>query len=83
MYSLCNGNKRFSDIARSIPGITRSTLPKELRELGMNRRIVRTVFPETPVRIEYTYSDYSRSLDSIMRTLIVWGREHREIIKRG
>ena len=30
--SICNGNKRFRDIERSIPGITTRMLSKELKE---------------------------------------------------
>ena len=35
--SICNGNKRFKDIERSIPGITTWMLSKELLFLGFGR----------------------------------------------
>ncbi|MET0242818.1 MAG: helix-turn-helix domain-containing protein, partial [Flavitalea sp.] len=34
--SLCNGNTRFREIERSIPGITTRMLSKELKDMEMN-----------------------------------------------
>src|ERR1700744_1779713 len=54
--SICNGNRRFGGIGRSIPGITSRMLSRELKEMEANKLIVRTVTPTTPVSIEYTAS---------------------------
>src|ERR1700733_6929756 len=56
--SLCNGNKRFREIERSIPGITTRMLSLELKQMEANRLIVRTVTPTSPVMVEYTASEY-------------------------
>ena len=44
--SLCNGNRRFMDIERSIPGISPRMLSRELKELEANQIIRRTADPE-------------------------------------
>src|ERR1700687_2991106 len=59
--SLCNGNKRFRDIERSIPGITTRMLSRELKEMEANKLVKRTVTPNTPVMVEYTVTSYCRS----------------------
>ena len=81
LYSVCSGNKRFREIERSIPGITTRMLSKELKIMETNKLINRTVYPTTPVTVEYTITDYSESLYEVIESMINWGKEHRERIK--
>ncbi|MBD1363226.1 helix-turn-helix transcriptional regulator [Mucilaginibacter sp. ZT4R22] len=81
--SICNGNKRFREIERSIPGITTRMLSRELKEMEANQLIVRTVTPTTPVMVEYTSSDYCHSFGDIILEMIKWGKSHRERIKNS
>jgi DNA-binding HxlR family transcriptional regulator len=75
--SICNGNKRFREIERSIPGITTRMLSKELKEMEMNKLITRTVYPDSPVLIEYESTDYCKSFGDIILSMIAWGKEHK------
>lgn len=82
--SLCNGNSRFREIQRSIPDITTRMLSKELKELEMNKVLVRRVYPdESPVRIEYELTPYCRTFAPIILEMIRWGREHRRIVREA
>src|ERR1700748_3096066 len=81
--SLCNGNKRFRDIERSIPGLTTRMLSRELKEMEANGLVRRTVTPHTPVLVEYTVTDYCRSFGDIILEMIKWGKAHREKIRSG
>src|ERR1700712_3440209 len=56
--SICNGNSRFREIERSIPGITTRMLSRELKDMEANQLITRTVTPTTPVMVEYSATDY-------------------------
>ncbi|GAB3044202.1 winged helix-turn-helix transcriptional regulator [Spirosoma pulveris] len=76
--SICNGNRRFREIERSIPGITTRMLSRELKEMEANGLIRRTVIPTTPVGVEYTSTDYCQSFGSIILEMINWGKQHRE-----
>jgi DNA-binding HxlR family transcriptional regulator len=78
--SLCNGNKRFRDIERSIPGITTRMLSRELKEMEANKLVKRTVTPDTPVIVEYTVTSYCRSFGDIILEMIKWGKQHRKKI---
>ena len=78
--SLCNGNRRFREIERSIPGITTRMLSKELKDMELNKLLKRTVYPETPVLIEYEPTEYCRTFGNIIMEMIKWGREHRRVI---
>lgn len=81
--AICNGNKRFREIERSIPGITRRMLSRELKEMEANKIIKRTVIDTTPVTIEYSATDYCYSFGDIIMEMIKWGKDHRKMIKKG
>jgi DNA-binding HxlR family transcriptional regulator len=79
--SICNGNRRFRDIQRSIPGITTRMLSRELKDMEANKLIKRTVKPSTPVLVEYSETDYCLSFGAIILEMIRWGKQHREKIR--
>jgi len=80
IVSLSNDFKRYREIAASIPGITFKMLSKELKEMEQNKLITRTVYDETPVRIEYEMTDYSKTLWPMMLEMINWAKNHRKVI---
>ncbi|NCD72499.1 winged helix-turn-helix transcriptional regulator [Mucilaginibacter agri] len=79
--SICNGNRRFREIERSIPGITTRMLSRELKDMEANRLLKRTVTPTSPVTVEYSPTDYCHSFADIILHMIKWGKEHREKLK--
>ncbi|MES2457871.1 MAG: helix-turn-helix domain-containing protein [Bacteroidota bacterium] len=81
--SICNGNRRFRDIQRSIPGITTRMLSRELKDMEANQLIKRTVSPTIPVLVEYTETDYCMSFGAIILEMINWGKQHRQRIKNS
>lgn len=78
--SICNGNKRFREIERSIPGITTRMLSRELKEMEMNKLITRTVYPDSPVVVEYESTPYCKTFGNIILAMIDWGKEHKKYI---
>src|SRR6218665_2314519 len=80
--SICNGNRRFREIERSIPGITTRMLAKELKEMEQNKLVKRTVYTDTPVLIEYEPTEHCRSFGKIIQAMIDWGREHRTVVTK-
>lgn len=80
--SICNGNKRFREIERSIPGITTRMLSKELKEMELNKLVTRTVYTDSPVLVEYNSTPYCKSFGDIILAMIDWGKQHREVLKR-
>ena len=80
VLSIHNGNKRFNDIANSIPDITNRVLSKELRHLEENLIICRTVTVDYPVRIEYSLTDYCSSINDVVKAMEKWGKSHKNKI---
>lgn len=80
IISLIFGNKRFSQIAKEIPGITDKMLSKELRDLEANCLVKRSVYDSIPVVVEYTLTDYGHTLKPVIEVLRNWGVAHRNRI---
>ncbi|QDP39302.1 winged helix-turn-helix transcriptional regulator [Radiobacillus deserti] len=76
LHLLQNGTKRFSELKRSMPGITQKMLTKQLRELEEEDIIERVVYPQVPPKVEYSISDYGRSLEPILEAMHEWGKNH-------
>lgn len=56
LYHLSTGTKRFSELERLIPHVTRTVLTRQLRQLEQDQLIIRRVFPEVPPHVEYSLS---------------------------
>ena len=78
LISIIHGNKRFREIERSIPKITSKVLAKELKDLEEHKLIKRTVHDDYPVLVEYTATDYVKSLEKVIKELRLWGVNHRK-----
>jgi DNA-binding HxlR family transcriptional regulator len=84
IIALSFGNRRFSQLAKQIHGITDKMLSKELRELEMNQLVKRTVYDAVPVVVEYSMTPYGKTLEKLIEELQAWGSLHRKrILKRS
>ncbi len=82
IISIYHQNKRFNDILVSIPGVTNRVLSKELKHLEENLLIKRTIVSDYPIKIEYTLTDYCLSISEVLTAMELWGKQHREKIKK-
>ncbi|GAB3048781.1 winged helix-turn-helix transcriptional regulator [Spirosoma pulveris] len=80
LITLAGGSKRFKQISRELTPITDKKLSQELKDLESNNLILRTVYETFPPRVEYTLTDYSQSLASVITSLKEWGLFHRKTI---
>ncbi len=63
---------RFSELERSIPGVSQKMLAQHLRELERDGLIARTVHPEVPPRVDYRLTAASEALAPALRALRDW-----------
>jgi DNA-binding HxlR family transcriptional regulator len=83
IIALSEGHKRFNDIQRAIHGISARVLSNELKELEINGFVIRNVYTDFPVSIEYELTPYSDTLAPVIESLITWGEMHREKIMQA
>ncbi|MFW2489801.1 winged helix-turn-helix transcriptional regulator [Clostridium chromiireducens] len=73
--TLLNGQNRFSDIEDAIPNMSARMLTERFKELEKEGIILRKVYPETPVRIEYELTEKGRALQSVMDEIQKWAEK--------
>jgi DNA-binding HxlR family transcriptional regulator len=75
IYQLLNGGpQRFSEIEASLP-ISGRVLSDRLKDLEQFGIVKRDVFPETPVRIEYSLSEKGHALQPVLKSIEKWSHD--------
>ncbi|MCY0899877.1 MAG: helix-turn-helix domain-containing protein [Firmicutes bacterium] len=64
--------QRFSEIAQAIPQVSDRMLAERLKELEAEGIVDRRVYPDTPVRVEYSLTAKGRDLAPVMQALHEW-----------
>lgn len=75
---LLTGTKRFSELKKSLNGITQKVLTNNLRQMEASGLILRKVYAEVPPRVEYSLSETGLSLKPILDSMVKWGNDYRE-----
>jgi DNA-binding HxlR family transcriptional regulator len=73
LRELIDGVRRFSDLQRSLKGVSRKVLTAQLRELEADGVVTRTVFPQVPPRVDYGLTAVGRDLIPVLEQLHAWG----------
>lgn len=73
LWYLNMGTKRFSELKKLIPDITQKMLTTQLREMESNNLITRKVYPQVPPKVEYSITEYGKSLQSTLEEMCKWG----------
>jgi DNA-binding HxlR family transcriptional regulator len=63
---------RFSELKRSIPGISQRMLTATLRSLERDGLLTREVFAEAPPRVEYELTPLGKRFMQPVRALVEW-----------
>lgn len=71
---LATGTKRFSQLERSLHGISPKTLSERLCSLEHEGIITRQTFAEVPPKVEYTLTDKGQDLVALIETMRSYGR---------
>jgi DNA-binding HxlR family transcriptional regulator len=77
IYQLLGGPQRFCSLESSI-GVSGRVLSERLKDLENEGIVKREVFPETPVRIEYSLTDKGVALEPLMRDIENWSQNWLE-----
>lgn len=80
LFHLPGGTKRFNELLRLVPGVTQRMLTRQLRELEDDRIIERKVYAQVPPKVEYSLTDFGRTLEPLLRGLQGWGAAYLEKI---
>lgn len=73
-YHLLSGPKRFGELQRLLPLISRQILAMQLRMLEQMKVLQREVSAQSPSRVEYKLSELGQKSEPIIRQVYAWGK---------
>jgi DNA-binding HxlR family transcriptional regulator len=86
LWFINEGFKRPSELQRKIPDASRRVLNTQLKELEGHELVTKVIYPVVPPKVEYSLTDFGRTLIPVISVLGQWGDEHedrlREVILR-
>lgn len=65
--------RRFSELKRLMPKVSRGVLTQQLRELERDKLVHREVYREVPPKVEYSLTGIGKSFIPIMMQILEWG----------
>ncbi len=73
LWYLKDEKKRFNELQKSIYGITQKMLIQKLRDLEKDGIVHREVYPVVPPKVEYSLTEYGKTLKPILKQLYLLG----------
>ncbi len=76
IYLLGPGTRRFTELLRTIDGISQRMLTVTLRGLERDGLVTRTIYPVVPPRVDYALTPLGRTLLETISPLMEWAEAH-------
>jgi DNA-binding HxlR family transcriptional regulator len=76
IHQLSAGTRRFTELRRSIDGISQRMLTVTLRGLERDGIVTRKMYPVMPPRVDYSLTLMGHTLVDAVATLIAWSVDH-------
>lgn len=78
MFNLLSGEKRYSELKRSIDTITEKVLIQQLKQLERDGLLIRKSRPVIPPHVTYELSKKGKELYPVLREMAIWATNHGE-----
>ncbi len=75
VYQLLSGPQRFVEIENSISNLSGKVLTDRLRELEAEEIVRRDVYPDIPVRIEYSLTEKGKAMAPLFEDIATWANQ--------
>ena len=77
LWYLFQGVKRFSELQRTLTGVSQKVLTQQLRDLERDGILTRTVYAQVPPKVEYSVTPLGLSLKPVVEAMHHWGLAHK------
>jgi DNA-binding HxlR family transcriptional regulator len=75
-HEILKGNVQFTDIKRSLEGISSNILSDRIKYLEKCGLVTSELYSEHPPRYQYQLTDSGKDLEPIFNAILLWGRDH-------
>jgi DNA-binding HxlR family transcriptional regulator len=76
LTALADAPRRYSELSRTIAGVSQKMLTQTLRTLERDGLVTRTITPSVPVRVDYELTSLGRTLLPVVRAIKDWSENH-------
>jgi DNA-binding HxlR family transcriptional regulator len=83
IFLLASGIRRHARLVDNAPGLSKKVLTSALRRLEGTGIVARHVYPEIPVRVEYTLTPLGWQLTEPLMALYEWAVTHEDELAAG
>lgn len=80
LFLMARGIHRHGRLLDCLPGASKKVMIDTLRALERDGLVVRRIFAEVPVRVEYSLTTLGWSMTEPLMSLSDWGEEHEDAI---
>lgn len=81
LWNLSNQTLRFNEIRKIFPEATQKMLTQQLRDLEDNGLVSRKVYAQVPPKVEYSITEFGKSLMPILHEMNQWGTDYANKVK--
>jgi len=82
LWFINEGFQRPSELQRKIPDASRRVLNIQLKELEDHELVSKVIYPVVPPKVEYSLTDFGKTLIPIIAAIGGWGDEHEERLRK-
>ena len=83
LCALADGEQRYSELARTIAGVSVKMLTQTLRALERDGILIRSITPAVPVRVSYQLTPLGRSLLPVVRAIKDWAEQNMPAVQHA
>jgi DNA-binding HxlR family transcriptional regulator len=76
LTALADAPRRYSELSRTIVGVSQKMLTQTLRMLERDGLVIRTITASVPVRVDYQLAPLGRTLLPVVRAIKDWSETH-------
>ncbi len=73
---------RFNELKKIIPEISNTVLADRLRELESEKLIVKKIYAQVPLKVEYSLTKDAKDLEIVLEGLERWIRKRDSVTKK-
>ncbi|MEO1054088.1 MAG: helix-turn-helix domain-containing protein [Bacteroidota bacterium] len=73
LWKINDGYIRFKDLKKQLPGISDKMLSQTVSELTRDGILKKRIYEEVPLRVEYGFTDFGKTLLPVLSRMNEWG----------